>query len=105
MGVVQVFIGAAERTPPRAQSSPGLSHAEISVQDHTVDAIVTAFEKISVKGAQLVGHPSRLIAHPPGLQFRLLTSSAADFCGPAGPLVATFRRNIRFFRRAQRNVL
>src|SRR5882762_5803710 len=59
MIVVQVVIGTVQRTPPGAQASPGLSHREICVQDHTIDAIITAVEKIAVEGAQLVWHAFR----------------------------------------------
>jgi hypothetical protein len=56
MGVVQVFFGTAKLTPPSTQSSTCLPHAEKCVQDHTIDAIITAGEKIVVKRAELVGH-------------------------------------------------
>src|SRR6516162_2710926 len=56
MIVVQVVIGTVQRTPPRPQPSARLPHCEICVQDHTVDAIITALEKIVVEGAQLIRH-------------------------------------------------
>ena len=37
-------------------STAGLAHAEVRVQHHTVHAIVTAFQEITVHNTQLVGH-------------------------------------------------
>src|SRR5260370_31306058 len=56
MIVVQVVIGTVQRTPPRAQASARLPHREVCVQDHTIDAIITAVEKIAVYGAQFFRH-------------------------------------------------
>ena len=56
MGVIQVFIRTVEFTPPHAKATSCLAHTEIRIQNHAIDAIVIAFEKIAVKGAQLVGH-------------------------------------------------
>ena len=47
MIVVQVVIGTVQRTPPGAQASARLPQREVCVQDHTIDAIITAFEKIA----------------------------------------------------------
>src|SRR4029434_6713420 len=42
MVVVQVVVRAVQRTPPHAQSSTGLPHAEVRITDHALHAIVTA---------------------------------------------------------------
>ena len=56
MMVVQVVVGALQRTPPRAQASSAMPHREVRVSDHTIDAIVTALDQIAVESAQLVRH-------------------------------------------------
>src|SRR5438128_75745 len=98
MIVVQLVIGTAQCTPPHAQSSAGLAHREVCVQNHPIDAIITAFEKIAVEGAQLVRHCFRSVTAT-CLSPQPLTESC-----PAGATisrrsprksVATFRRKIQ----------
>src|SRR5947209_4495599 len=68
MVVVEVGIGTAQRTPPHPQPSAGLAHSKVRVQHYAIDTIVTAFEKIVVKGAQLVRHVRSVTATPPSRQ-------------------------------------
>ena len=56
MIVIQVFVGTVQCAPPYAKASAKLTSREISVQNHTIHAIVTAFEKIVVERAHLFGH-------------------------------------------------
>src|SRR6266700_7785277 len=53
--VVQVVVGTVELTPPHAQTSPGLAHGEVGVEDHPIDAIITTVQELTVKSAQLIG--------------------------------------------------
>jgi hypothetical protein len=56
MIVVEILIGTVQGAPPEAKAPAKLPVPEVRVQDHTIDAIVTAFEEIVVHGAQLVRH-------------------------------------------------
>jgi hypothetical protein len=56
MVVVEIGIGAVQLTPPYTQSSARLAHPEVCVQNHAVDTVVAAFEKVAVKRAELVRH-------------------------------------------------
>ena len=47
-----------------------VSHTEVGVQDYAIDALATAFEKISVKGAQLIRHKPPEVASGPMYPFR-----------------------------------
>jgi hypothetical protein len=56
MIVIQVFVRTVQCAPPYTETSAKLTPPEISVQNHTIHAIITAFEKIVVERAHLVGH-------------------------------------------------
>jgi hypothetical protein len=56
MIVVQVVVGTVQSAPPHTQSPAGLTHSKVRVQNHAINAVVTAFKKVAVKGAQLVRH-------------------------------------------------
>src|ERR1017187_4614417 len=58
--VVQILIGTVERTPPNAKASSRLPHGKIGVAHHPIHAIITTFQKLAIKGAQLVRHGAAL---------------------------------------------
>jgi hypothetical protein len=58
MGVVQSVIGACECLPPGTESTRRMAHPEVGIEDDTIDAIVTAEEKILVKLTESIRHSS-----------------------------------------------
>jgi hypothetical protein len=56
MSIVEIFIRTIQGAPPEAKAPAKLPPPEVCVQDHAIDAIVTAFKKVAVNGAQLVRH-------------------------------------------------
>src|SRR5665213_2481308 len=59
--IVQRLVRTVKSAPPYTQSSAGLAHSEVRVQNHPINAVVTAFEKIAVETTQLVRHDLRSV--------------------------------------------
>src|SRR5271154_7093941 len=80
--IVEILIRPEQLTPPHAQAAAGLAHSKICVQDHAVDAIVTAFEKIAVENTQLVRHDLRSVTlFPKSPQLPPKLPAGASFSG------------------------
>src|SRR6516225_9392777 len=54
--VIEILVRTVKGTPPHPKSPARLAHAEASIQHHTVHAVVTACQEITVQNTQLVGH-------------------------------------------------
>ena len=56
MGVIQRIIRPSQLPPPSAEPRRHMRHAEITIQNDSVDAIVAACEEILVKVGESVCH-------------------------------------------------
>src|ERR1022692_582368 len=106
MVVIQVFIRAVQFPPPHTKPSARLAHGEVGVQNDAIDAIVTTFQKLAVKRAQLVWHGDllRVVDYNSERKTAPLPLQAPRQSCPVGATfsrrsprksVATFRRKIR----------
>src|SRR5665213_2202438 len=105
--IVQRLIRTVKSAPPYTQSSAGLAHPEVRVQNHPINAVVTAFEKIAVESTQLVRHDLRSVTFFPKSPQPPAAScpAGASFSGRSPrKSVATFRRKIRLTSGLDSNV-
>lgn len=58
VGVVQLLIRAVvQPPPPRAEPAGRVTHREVGVEHHPVDAVIVAIHQIAVAFPELIGHP------------------------------------------------
>src|ERR1035438_706832 len=60
--VIEVRVAAMELPPPRAESPTSLAHRKVSVEHHTIHAIVGSLQQLGVITGQLISriHPTNL---------------------------------------------
>src|SRR6266852_4637783 len=69
MVIVQILIGTIQFPPPHAKTATGLSHGEVGIRNHPIDAIIPTFQKLTVQSAQLIRHDLCSVpAIPPSTQ-------------------------------------
>src|SRR5665213_3352669 len=104
--IVQRLVRTVKSAPPYT-SSAGLAHSEVRVQNHPINAVVTAFEKIAVESTQLVRHDIRSVTFfPKSPQPPAASCPAGASFSRTAPRksVATFRRKIRLTSGLDSNV-
>ena len=65
MGIVEGFVRSGQCSPPHAEATGTMSHAEVGVQHDAIDTIVAAAQQLLIEFAQSVCHdpPGSAAAH------------------------------------------